>query len=94
MDSTRLILQVDINSGETVEVDLAIMGKQIQTSVTAPNPRWGEQAESELPSLEQALQSLGFTLKDAKVCMGESQAFTELDVISDSGYLMAVDIEV
>jgi len=93
MDSMRLILQVDINPGETVEVDLAVTGKQIRTSVTAPNQSWGEQAENELPSLEQALQGLGFTLKDAKVCTGEPQSFTELDDISDSGYLMAVDIE-
>ena len=91
--STRLILQVDINPGETVEVDLAIMEKQIQTLVRAPNPLWGEQAESELPTLEQALQGLGFTLKNAKVCPGESQPFTALDAVSNSGYLMAVDIE-
>ena len=92
--STRLMLQVDINPGETVEVDLVVMGKQIRTSVTAPNPGWGEQAESELPSLEQGLQSLGFTLKEAQVRIGEPPVFTDLRLVPESEYLMTVDIEV
>jgi hypothetical protein len=91
--AARLILQVDINSGETVEVDLTVIGTQIRTSVKAPNPLWGEQAESELPSLAQALQSLGFTVQDAQVCLGERESVAESDVAPDSGYLMTVDIE-
>ena len=92
--STRLILQVAINSGETVEVDLAVTGKQIRTSVRAPNPLWCQKAQNELPALERALQGLGFTVNDMQVSVGEAQQAAELDMAPDSGLLMAVDIEV
>ena len=92
--STRIILQVDIKPGETIKVDLAVIGKQIRTLVTSANPSWCQQAQSELPSLEQALQGLGFALKDAKVYTGEAQPLATLRTVSDNESLMAVDIEV
>ncbi len=93
-DSTRLILQVDINSNETVEVDLAVMGKQIRTSVTAGDAAWCQQAENELPSLEHAFESLGFILKDAKVSIGEPHPRGGLNMIPDGTPMMAVNIEI
>ena len=92
--STRLILQVDITARETVEVDLSVMGKQIRTSVTATDPAWCQQAENELPSLEQALQNLGFHLNEAQVSIGEPQAISGLKLPSDREPMMAVDIEI
>ena len=92
-DSTRIILQVDINHDETVKVDLTFMGKQLRTLVTAPNPRWSEHAENELPSLDQAFQSLGFILKETKIYTDGSHPFADSDLVPDHEYLMAVDIE-
>lgn len=92
--STRFILQVDIDSNETVEVDLSIGGQQVRTSVTTTSPVLCQQAADELPSLDQALQNLGFMLQDAKVSVGEPQQFKSLNVMPNSVPVMAVDIEI
>ncbi len=91
---TRLILQVEIKPGEMVEVDLSLVGKQIRTAMTAPDPAWCAQAEQELPSLEDALQNLGFNLKDVQIGVGEPRAFDRLSVGTGRAALRAVDIEV
>jgi hypothetical protein len=90
---TRLVLQVDISQEETVEIDLALAGKGIRAQVTAPDPLWRQQAECELPSLEQALQELGYRLKEASVSIGKPQPFEGLKVLSGSLPLMTVNIE-
>lgn len=91
--STRFVLQVDIDMNETVEVDLSITGQHVRTSVTT-SPVLFQQAEDGLPSLDHALQNLGFTLQDAKVSVGEPQQFKSLNVLADSIPIMAVDIEI
>jgi hypothetical protein len=89
---TRLILQVDLNPDQTVEVDLSVVDKQIRTSVTAPDAIWCQQAQEELPVLEQALQRLGFALKDTQINVGKAHPFEHLK-ISSNPPLMTVDIE-
>ncbi len=91
--STRLMLQVDLAPNKTVEVDLSILGKEVKTLVTAPDPVWCEQAQSELPALEDALQGLGFTLKDTQINVGEPHSFERL-ATSGAMPMKAVDIEV
>ncbi|HEX2994329.1 MAG TPA: hypothetical protein VHP14_05880, partial [Anaerolineales bacterium] len=81
--NTRLILQVDVHPGETVEVDVAIAGKQIRTAVTAAEPGWCQLAERELPTLAEALEGLGFHLKDTQIQVGKPQVFDPLKVVSD-----------
>jgi hypothetical protein len=93
-NTTRLILRVDVSPGETVEVDLAVTGKHIQTSVTAPDPAWRRQAESEFPSLEQALQQLGFTLVEGRISAGNPRPLERLQTASGSMPLLTVNIEV
>lgn len=90
---TRLILQVDLKPGKTVEVDLAIVSKQIKTLVTAADPLWCLQAQEELPTLEEALRSLGFTLRETQIEVGEAKPFEQLTT-SSGAYPMTVDIEV
>ena len=85
---------MDINADESVEVDLSIMGKQIRASITAPHSAWCQEAEHELPSLGQALQDLGFTLKEAAVFIGEPSPPNGLKVATDAPPIMAVDIEI
>jgi hypothetical protein len=91
---TRLILQVDLEPGKTVEVDLSLVGKQIRTSVMAPNPAWRNQAQDELPSLVGALKDLGYALKDFQVDVGEPQPLGRIKLASDNAHLMTVNIEV
>ena len=92
--NTRLILQVDLQSGETVEVNLALAGKQIKTFAKSPDPAWCEQAQNELPSLTDALNELGYTLKDFQVNMETPQTFSRLQPGTGSLHLMTVNIEV
>lgn len=89
---TRLILQVDLSPEQTVEVDLSVVGKQIRTLVTAADTLWCQQAQMELPTLEQALQGLGLTLNDAQIEVREPLSFDHLET-SDDVHLMTVDIE-
>jgi hypothetical protein len=90
---TRLVLQVDLEPGKTVEVDLSLAGKQVQSKVIAPDPFWCEQAQNELPSLEEALQQLGFHLKDVQIAVGEPQSLGIIPSPSGNPLLMRVDIE-
>jgi hypothetical protein len=91
---TRLIIQVDISPGETIEVDLSLVDKQIKTSMTAPDPAWVKNAQAELPALEEALQHLGFTLKDAQIGVGYPRPFGSITMTNGGAPRMTVDIEV
>jgi hypothetical protein len=90
---TRLIIQVDISPGETVEVDLSLVGKQIRTSVMAADPAWCHEAQKESPSLVEALQVLGFTLKDIQIGVGDAQPFDGIKRVP-GGTLTTVNIEI
>lgn len=92
---TRLIIQVDLKPGATVEVDLSLVGKQIRSSVIAPDPAWCNQAQSELPSLEEALLTLGFTLKDVQIGVGDPKPINGIPTMPlGSMNLTNVNIEV
>jgi hypothetical protein len=91
---TRLIIQVDLEPGKTVEADISLVGKQIRTSVTAPDPAWCDQAQSEAPSLVEALQTLGFTLKDMQIGVGDPQPFEGIKMVVGGKPPMTVNIEV
>jgi hypothetical protein len=90
---TRLILQVDLSPTQTVEVDLSVVGKQIRTTLTAPDASWCQQAQEELPTLEGALQGLGYILQATQIGLGEPQSFEHLAGSGETP-LMTVDIEV
>ena len=92
--NTRLILQVDIEPNETVEVDLALTGKQVKTLVRSPDLAWCEQAQNELPSLTEALNELGYTLKDFQVDVETPQPFSRLQHGTGNINLMTVNIEI
>lgn len=91
---TRIILQVDVQPGETVEVDLSLVGRQIRTSVTASDLDWCEQARTDLPTLSAALDQLGYSLKDFQVDVSEPKPFSRIQVDSGSTHLLTVNIEV
>ncbi len=91
---TRLLIQVDVKPGETVEVDISLVDKQIRTSLTAPDPLWVKNAQGELPSLEEAFQALGFVLKDAQIGVGFPRPFGGIALTSGGAPRMTVDVEV
>ncbi len=91
---TRMIIQVDINPDETVEVDLSLVGKQIRTSVIAPDLLWCNEAQKESPSLMDALQALGYNLKDMQIGVGDAQPFAGVKKTSGGVPIMTVNIEI
>ena len=60
----------------------------------APDPAWCDQAQSELPSLAEALNELGYSLKDFQVGVGDPQPFNRIQIASGNATLMTVNIEV
>jgi hypothetical protein len=92
---THLAIQVDLEGGHSMQVDLTLTGKQVKADVTAPTVELGQEAEKELPSLSEALDALGFALKDTAVSVGEPPPFENIDVHPGAGSgLMSVDVEV
>ena len=92
--NTRLILQVDLTPTETVEVDLSFAGRQVRTAITSPDPQWCQNAQDELPALTEALNSLGYSLKDFQVEMRTPQPFSRLQSGTGDINWMTVNIEV
>jgi len=91
---TRLILQVDLQPNETVEVDLALVGKQIRAAMMAEDPAWRNLAQDELPSLEEALGGLGYLLSDVQIGAGKPQPFEKIQIPAGGAPLLTVNIEV
>jgi len=91
---TRLILQVDLEPGETVEVDLSLVGKQIRASMMAEDPAWRKTAQDELPFLEEGLGGLGYLLDDVQIGAGNPQPFERIQAAAESARLLTVNIEV
>jgi hypothetical protein len=67
---TRLVLQVDLDGGQSLEVDLSVVERQVGAWVTASDSDLRDAAEAELPGLEAGLQTLGFALKVARCAVG------------------------
>lgn len=68
---TRLVLQVPLEAGEMIEVDLSVLGKQVSAWVTATSDDLRLAAEAELPDLQSGLSALGFGCKSAHVLVGQ-----------------------
>jgi hypothetical protein len=64
---TRLVLQVDLEAGQALEVDLSVVERQIGAWVYPSDPALVARAEAELPALAEGLAHIGFALKTARV---------------------------
>lgn len=64
---TRLVLQIELEAGRTLEVDLAVVERQIGAWVRGSDAAVAALAEAELPSLADGLHAIGYTLKTAHV---------------------------
>jgi hypothetical protein len=93
---TRLLIQVDLEGGQMMQVDLSLVGKQINAAVTAPNPELCARAQEEVPTLHESLQKLGYSLADTQVGVGLPPPFEGIDTRrgGDGDVLMTVDMEV
>lgn len=92
---TRLTIQVDLEPGQTMQVDLSLVGKQIQANVSAPDPVLAQNARTELPSLEQALNELGYEVRSTQVAVNHPAPEGVLMVRSGAKMnMLSVDVEI
>jgi hypothetical protein len=68
---TRLVIQVDLGPGQSVEVDLSIVAKQVGLTVTATSEFLRLAAESEYPQLKEDLDEIGFQTKYSHIEKGD-----------------------
>ncbi|GAP11966.1 hypothetical protein BECAL_03165 [Bellilinea caldifistulae] len=68
---TTLNIQVEVQPDRVFQVALSVVGRQMRVVVTAPDVQWLSETRSEMPSLEEALQDLGYNLQDSRVEVGQ-----------------------
>jgi hypothetical protein len=68
---TRLVVQVDVADGETVEVDLSIVEKKIAASVTTTTALLKDLAQEEIPGLQDGLAAIGYALQTMRLKQGK-----------------------
>jgi len=73
---TRLIIQVDLAQGQTLEVDLSIVDRTISANLTATTDGLCGLAEDELPSFKEGLAAIGFNLQAARSEVGNPGKMT------------------
>ncbi len=92
---THLSVQVEVEPSQYVQVDLSLAGKQLRAVVTAPDPVWGQEARTEMPGLEQALDDLGYSVHDTQVNIGAVRNADGLLIRQGSGSeSLSVDVEI
>lgn len=64
---TTLNIQVEVQPDQVFQVMLSVVGRQMRLIVTAPDSEWLNDTRSEIPSLEEALQQMGYRLQDSRV---------------------------
>lgn len=67
---TRIIVQVDLTPGQSIEVDLSVVARQIGLAITASNESVHNAAESELDRLIQDLKTSGYVTKFCHIDQG------------------------
>lgn len=79
---TRLVIQVDIDEGQRIKVDLSIVSQMVGAEITGTSKEICACASEELDELKTGLSNLGYTLKTSKIELGKANL--EMD-FNDSG---------
>jgi hypothetical protein len=75
----RLVLATGECLGDTLEVDLSVAGKKVGALVTASSEKLQQLAESEMPSLQEGLEGLGYQLRSMNCEVGSLKPTDEVD---------------
>jgi hypothetical protein len=90
--STRLVIQADLDGGETIEVDLSVIAKTIGARVMASSESLRGAAETEIPALREGLESLGYNLQSIAYDVGDPTPIITLDEPVSKVVLNAINI--
>jgi hypothetical protein len=86
-DNNRIVFTVDLDQDNTLEVDLSMVQKRVGAWLTAPDDDWKQLIESELPSLKNGLEAIGYQMQFARC---ETKAKTS---VIDTSFTHRVDVE-
>jgi hypothetical protein len=90
--STRLVIQADVDGGETIEVDLSVIAKTIGAHVTASSEALRGAAETEMPALRDGLEHLGYALQSTVYDVGGPTPIITLDEPASKVALSEINI--
>ncbi|NMB87364.1 MAG: flagellar hook-length control protein FliK [Chloroflexi bacterium] len=76
---TNLVLQVDIQPGETLQVDLSIVAQHIKADVTASTRSLAELAQAGFPDLRAGLSALGYQVVNSHISVGQPDTSGRLE---------------
>lgn len=74
---TRLVLTLELGEGEYMETDLSMLGKRVGAWMRVPDESWRDLVEAELPSLESALEELGFQLSFSRCEVNQDRVIVD-----------------
>jgi hypothetical protein len=72
--NNRLVLTIDLDDGNSVEVDLSMVEKRIGAWLSVPDKSWQQIFEEEMPSFEKKLEDLGYQIQFAKCDVKQTTA--------------------
>ncbi len=93
-ENTRLVIEMEVSPGKTVQVNLALTGKQMWNDVVVTDEQLLEFARQELPELEQGLQELGYDLTQNNLRIGKINRLPAQSILPAGKSSAAVDLEV
>ena len=65
-DNNRMVFTVELDPEHYLEVDLSMVQKRVGAWLTAPDDQWKQLIESELPSLKDGLEAIGYQMQFAR----------------------------
>jgi hypothetical protein len=77
--STRIVVQLELEDGNALEVDLSVVERQVGASITSTSSELKSLAEAELPAFKDSLDKLGFAVLTARVQTGPLALATNLE---------------
>jgi hypothetical protein len=86
-DNNRIVFTVELEKGHNLEVDLSMVQKRVGAWLTAPDDEWKSLIESELSTLKDGLESIGYQMQFARC---ETKAQTS---VIDTSIVNRVNIE-
>jgi hypothetical protein len=90
--STRLVIQADLEGGETIEVDLSVIANTIGARVATSSEALRGAAETEMPVLRDGLEGLGYNLQSTIFNVGEPTPIMALDEPASKVALSEINI--
>jgi hypothetical protein len=90
---TRILVKVDLDSDESIQVDLSLRDDEIGAYVTASSEPLLQCVETELPSLTTELRKLGYQVRKASCLMTHVPTLSSPSPIKKSEALSEIDLE-